>query len=350
MKTYLITGGAGFIGSNFINFLMLRHPDIKLLNLDKLTYAGNLENLKEAAKCPNYSFIHGDICDEELVGKLFKEYEIDIVVNFASESHVDRSILDPQIFVETNILGTTVLLNAAKSAWKKAGGFKEGVKYLQASTDEVYGSLDEGGRFSETAPLAPHNIYSSSKANADLLVKAYYDTYKMPIFITRSSNNFGPFQFPEKLIPLTINNCINKGSIPVYGDGLNIRDWLYVIDNCRAIEMVLTKGRIGQVYNIGGHNEKTNINIVKTIITYLHDNLDIEIDDNLITYIEDRKGHDRRYGIDTTKIKDELGWYPETMFQNGLEETIKWYLENLDWMKNVTGDEYKKYYKMIYNK
>lgn len=348
MKTYLVTGGAGFIGSNFINYMLKKHSDIKLINLDKLTYAGNLENLKSVEKNPNYNFVQGDICDEELVGKLFKKNEIDCVINFASESHVDRSIIDPQIFVKTNIQGTSVLLNAAKSAWETAGAFKDGVKYLQVSTDEVYGSLGERGQFSETAPLDPHSIYSSSKAGADLLVKAYYDTYKMPVYITRSSNNYGPFQFPEKLVPLTINNCINKKPIPIYGDGINIRDWLHVKDNCKAIEMILNNGRVGEVYNIGGHNEKTNINIVKIIIAYLHDNFDTEIDESLITYVEERKGHDRRYSVDTTKIKEELGWYPETKFQNGINMTIKWYLENKDWMNNVTGGEYQKYYEKMY--
>jgi len=348
MKTYLVTGGAGFIGSNFINYMLKKHLDIKLINLDKLTYAGNLENLKDAAKNPNYKFVQGDICDEELVGKLFKNNDIDIVVNFASESHVDRSIKNPQIFVKTNIQGTAVLLNAAKSAWETSEAFKDGVKFLQISTDEVYGSLGEKGHFSETTPLDPHSIYSSSKAGADLLVKAYYDTYKMPVCITRSSNNYGPFQFPEKLIPLTINNCINKKLIPVYGDGMNIRDWIYVQDNCMAIEMIINNGQMGQIYNIGGHNEKTNIHIIKIIIEYLHDNLNPKIDDNLITYVEDRKGHDRRYSVDTTKIEKEIGWHPETLFQNGIKMTIKWYLENKEWMKNVTGGEYQNYYEQMY--
>ncbi len=348
MKTFLVTGGAGFIGSNFINYMLEKHSDIKLINLDKLTYAGNLENLKSVEKNSNYRFVQGDICDDKLVGELFKENHIDIVVNFAAESHVDRSILDPQIFIKTNIQGTAVLLNAAKSAWVTADGFKDGVKYLQVSTDEVYGSLGENGQFSEATPLDPHSIYSASKAGADLLVKAYYHTYKMPVFITRSSNNYGSFQFPEKLIPLTINNCLNKRLIPVYGDGMNIRDWLYVKDNCKAIEMILNKGRLGQIYNIGGHNERTNLNIVKTVIAYLHDNFDPEIDENLIAYVEDRKGHDRRYSVDTSKVTDEIGWHPETMLNNGIKMTIKWYLENKDWMDNAAGSEYQKYYENMY--
>jgi dTDP-glucose 4,6-dehydratase len=270
------------------------------------------------------------------------------VVNFAAESHVDRSITSPEIFVETNVLGTSVLLNAAKKAWEMEGGFKQGKKYLQVSTDEVYGSLGETGYFMETTPIDPHSPYSSSKAGADLLVKAYYDTYKMPINITRCSNNYGHYQFPEKLIPLIINNCLNKKPLPVYGDGMNIRDWLYVEDHCKAIDMVIKDGRLGEVYNVGGHNERTNIHIIKTIIEYLHDNVDPAVDESLITYVEDRKGHDRRYGIDPTKIKEELGWYPETKFEDGIRMTIKWYLDNKNWMQNITSGDYQKYYENMY--
>lgn len=356
MKTYLVTGGAGFIGSNFIHYMFKKYSDIRIICLDKLTYAGNLENLKSIENNPHYSFVQGDICDKELVEGLFKKYDIDYVVNFAAESHVDRSIVDPEIFLKTNVMGTSVLLNAAKKAWKCIKGdkadcdseFMSGKKYLQVSTDEVYGSLGVDGYFTETTPLSPHSPYSASKASADLFVKAYYDTYKMPVNITRCSNNYGPYQFPEKLIPLIINNCLNKKSLPVYGDGLNVRDWLYVEDHCRAIDMVINKGKIGQVYNIGGHNERSNIHIVKTIISYMHDNVDSSVDESLIKYVADRKGHDRRYGIDPAKIKDELGWYPETKFEDGIKMTIGWYLQNKKWMENVTSGDYQKYYEKMY--
>ncbi|WP_039657108.1 dTDP-glucose 4,6-dehydratase [Clostridium tyrobutyricum] len=348
MKTYLITGGAGFIGSNFVQYMMYKYNDIKIINYDKLTYAGNLENLKSIADNPNYTFIQGDICDKSKLEELFQEYDIDYVVNFAAESHVDRSIKNPEIFVQTNVLGTVTLLNTAKNAWAEGDNFKAGKKYLQVSTDEVYGSLGSEGYFTETTPLDSHSPYSSSKASADLMVKAYFDTYKMPVNITRCSNNYGPYQFPEKLIPLVINNCLNRRELPVYGDGMNIRDWLYVEDHCKAIDMVLNGGKVGQVYNIGGHNERTNIHIVKTVISYIHDNVDSSVGENLIKYVEDRKGHDRRYGIDPEKIKEELGWYPETKFEDGIIKTIKWYLENKAWMENVTSGDYKNYYKKMY--
>ncbi|HHV75369.1 MAG TPA: dTDP-glucose 4,6-dehydratase [Thermoanaerobacterium sp.] len=348
MKTYLVTGGAGFIGSNFIKYMLSKYNDIKIINLDKLTYAGNLENLKDVEDNPNYTFVKGDICDKGLVEDVFSK-DIDYVVNFAAESHVDRSILEPEIFAKTNILGTVTLLNTARNAWQDGDGFIEGKKFLQVSTDEVYGSLGKDGYFTEKTPLDPHSPYSSSKAAADLIVKAYYDTYKMPVNITRCSNNYGPYQFPEKLIPLMINNCLNKKPLPVYGDGMNIRDWLYVEDHCKAIDMVLHKGKIGEIYNIGGHNERTNIHIVKTIISYIHDNVDSTVDESLIKYVADRKGHDRRYGIDPTKIKEELGWYPETKFEDGIIKTIKWYLKNKEWMKNVTSGEYQKYYERMYS-
>lgn len=348
MKTYLVTGGAGFIGSNFIYYMLDKYKDIKIINLDKLTYAGNLENLKGVEKDSRYSFIQGDICDKTIVEDLFVKMNIDYVVNFAAESHVDRSIKEPEIFVKTNILGTLNLLNAAKEAWETTEGFQKNKKYLQVSTDEVYGSLGADGFFTESTPLNPHSPYSASKTGADLLVSAYFDTYKMPVNITRCSNNYGPYQFPEKLIPLIINNCMNKNDLPVYGDGLNVRDWLYVDDHCKAIDAVINGGRVGEAYNIGGHNERTNIQIVKTIISYINENVDNSVSEKLIKYVEDRKGHDKRYGIDPTKIKEELGWYPETSFEIGIKKTIKWYLDNKEWLSNVTNGEYANYYKNMY--
>ena len=348
LKTYLVTGGAGFIGSNFVQFMLNKYNDIKIINLDKLTYAGNLENLKAVENNSNYRFVLGDICDKELVSKIFAEEKIDYVVNFAAESHVDRSIKEPEVFVKTNVLGTVNLLNVAKNAWEIEGGFKPGVRFLHVSTDEVYGSLGDAGYFTETTPLDPHSPYSSSKTGSDLMVKAYFDTYGMPVNITRCSNNYGPYQFPEKLIPLIINNCVNKRNLPVYGDGMNIRDWLYVEDHCKAIDMVINEGRLGEVYNIGGHNERPNIYIVKTIIQYVNENVDKEVTEALIKYVEDRLGHDRRYGIDPTKIKEELGWEPDTSFEVGIKKTIKWYLENEDWMDSITSGDYQKYYNNMY--
>lgn len=348
MKTYLVTGGAGFIGSNFIHYMLKKYDDIKIINLDKLTYAGNLENLKDVEKDSRYSFVQGDICDKQVVERIFTNNNVDYVVNFAAESHVDRSIKEPEVFAMTNVLGTVNLLNVAKNFWQEGEGFKEGKKFLHVSTDEVYGSLGETGYFMETTPIDPHSPYSSSKAGSDLMVKAYADTYKMPVNITRCSNNYGPFQFPEKLIPLLINNCLNKKALPVYGDGMNIRDWLYVEDHCKAIDMVINNGRLGEVYNVGGHNERTNIHIVKTVIAYINENVDSEVTENLIKYVEDRKGHDRRYGIDPTKIKEELGWEPETPYEEGIKKTIKWYLDNQDWMKNVTSGQYQNYYTSMY--
>jgi dTDP-glucose 4,6-dehydratase len=350
MKTYLVTGGAGFIGSNFVHHMLNKYLDIKIVNLDKLTYAGNLENLKDIENSPNYTFIQGDICDKELVEKLFSENDFDFVVNFAAESHVDRSIREPLIFVKTNVLGTVNLLNVAKNAWEVQDGFKQGKKFIQVSTDEVYGSLGETGYFLETTPLDPHSPYSSSKTGADLMVKAYYDTYKMPVNTTRCSNNYGPYQFPEKLIPLLINNCLNHKNLPIYGDGMNIRDWLYVEDHCKALDMIINSGTVGEIYNIGGHNERTNMQIVKTIINYLNENVDKEITEKLITYVEDRKGHDKRYGIDPTKIADELGWHPQTTFEIGINNTIQWILDNKEWMNNITTGEYQNYYNNMYEK
>ena len=351
MKTYLITGCAGFIGSNFVYYMLKKHQDILLVNLDKLTYAGNLENLKGVEGDPRHVFVQGDICDKELVEGLFRRYDFDCVINFAAESHVDRSIANPEIFVQTNVMGTVNLLQRAKEAWydPDARTWKPGKKYLQVSTDEVYGALGAEGYFTETTPLCPHSPYSSSKASADLFVMAFHDTYGMPVNITRCSNNYGPYQFPEKLIPLMINNVKHHKQLPVYGDGMQIRDWLYVEDHCKAIDMVAEGGKIGEVYNVGGHNERPNIFIVKTIISQLHDRLqDDGISEDLIKHVADRLGHDRRYGIDPTKIKNDLGWYPETPFEKGIVLTIDWYLAHEDWMNNVTSGNYQKYYEEMY--
>ncbi|UTE73361.1 dTDP-glucose 4,6-dehydratase [Rossellomorea marisflavi] len=351
MKTYLVTGGAGFIGSNFVLYMLKKYDAIKLINIDSLTYAGNLENLKEVEGHPNYTFVQTDIRDEKKISELFENNDIDYVVNFAAESHVDRSIENPSVFVETNVNGTLNLLNVAKKYWTIGEDqYKPGKKYIQVSTDEVYGSLGDTGYFTESTPLDPHSPYSASKASGDLMVKAYADTYKFPVNITRCSNNYGPYQFPEKLIPLVINNCLNKESLPVYGDGLNIRDWLYVEDHCKAIDMVINDGKQGEVYNIGGHNERTNIDIIKTIIKHLNEKVDASITEDLITYVKDRKGHDRRYGIDPQKISDELGWLPDTAFEEGIIKTIDWYLENREWTSNITSGDYKSYYDTMYSK
>ena len=348
MKTYLVTGGAGFIGSNFVLYMLKKYPEIRIVNLDKLTYAGNLENLKSIEGDERHIFVQGDICDRELVSGLFEKYNFDFVINFAAESHVDRSIKNPEIFVKTNVEGTVNLLQCAKLAWADGEGFVPGKKFLQVSTDEVYGSLGETGYFTETTPLCPHSPYSASKTSADLFVMAFHDTYGLPVNITRCSNNYGPYQFPEKLIPLMINNAKNHKQLPVYGDGMNVRDWLYVEDHCKAIDMVANGGRDGEVYNVGGHNERPNIFIVKKILSSLSEKLDPTINETLIKYVEDRKGHDRRYGIDPQKIKDELGWYPETTFEVGIEKTIDWYLANTEWMERVTSGAYLEYYKEMY--
>ncbi len=347
-KTYLVTGGAGFIGSNFVLYMLNAYKDIKIINVDALTYAGNMENLKSVKDDARHIFVHADICGREKMTQLFNENDIDFVINFAAESHVDRSITNPEIFVKTNVEGTVNLLQCAKNAWYDNGTWAQGKKFLQVGTDEVYGSLGETGYFTETTPLDPHSPYSSSKASADLFVKAFGDTYNMPINITRCSNNYGPYQFPEKLIPLMINNAKNKKALPVYGDGMNIRDWLYVEDHCKAIDVVAQKGRLGEVYNVGGHNEKPNIFIVKSIISILNREVDSSIDETLIKYVEDRLGHDRRYAIDPKKITDELDWTPETSFEVGIEKTIKWYIANEQWMNNITSGEYAKYYDDMY--
>jgi len=351
MKTYIITGGAGFIGTNFVYYMLNKYKDIHIINVDKLTYAGNLENLIEASKDPRYTFVQADICDNDAIQLLFDKYPIDYVVNFAAESHVDRSISNPLIFVETNVKGTANLLTIARDNWKIGNDlYKDGVKFMQVSTDEVYGSLGDTGFFMETTPLDPHSPYSASKTAADCFVQAYADTFKLPVNITRCSNNYGPYQFPEKLIPLIINNTLQHKALPVYGDGMNVRDWLYVEDHCKAIDMVINKGRLGEVYNVGGHNERPNIFIVKAIIDYVNKNVDPTVSENLIKYVEDRKGHDRRYGIDPTKIRNELGWVPETKFEDGIILTIDWYLKHKDWMANITSGAYLDYYASMYEK
>ncbi|UYO05148.1 dTDP-glucose 4,6-dehydratase [Paenibacillus sp. PSB04] len=329
----LVTGGAGFIGSNFVLYMLQQHPEYKIINVDSLTYAGNLENLKSIENHPNYTFSKTDITDAKAIDDLFQQ-GIDVVVNFAAESHVDRSILDPEVFVKSNVLGTQVLLDAAK---------KYGVtKYVQVSTDEVYGTLGETGLFTEETPLTPNSPYSASKAGGDLLVRAYHETFGLPVNITRCSNNYGPYQFPEKLIPLMISRALNDQALPIYGDGLNIRDWLYVEDHCSAIDLVIHKGRIGEVYNIGGNNERTNLHIVKTILAELNKS------ESLITYVQDRPGHDRRYGIDPTKITQELGWKPKHNFETGIKETIQWYLNNKEWWTRIQSGEYQDYYAKQY--
>lgn len=351
-KTYLVTGGAGFIGSNFIIYMLGKHPDIRIVNVDKLTYAGNLENLVDVQDDPRYVFSQTDICDKPAIQALFATYKPDYVVNFAAESHVDRSIKQPELFAQTNVMGTVTMLNCAKEAWEQADGTFGDHKYLQVSTDEVYGSLsiDEPDTFfRETTPLNPHSPYSASKTAADMFVKAYGDTYHFPVNITRCSNNYGPFQFPEKLIPLMINNALHHEKLPIYGDGLNVRDWLYVADHCKAIDMVLTGGKLGEVYNVGGHNERPNVFIVKTIIAECARAVDDPaITEDLIEHVTDRKGHDRRYGIAPDKIKADLGWYPETKFEDGIVMTIDWYLAHEDWMANVTSGAYMDYYKRMY--
>ena len=351
MKTYLVTGCAGFIGTNFVYYMLNKYPEIKLVNLDKLTYAGNLENLKDCEDDERHTFVQGDICDKELVTRLFEQYDFDYVINFAAESHVDRSISNPEICGQSNVMGTVNLLQCAKNAWYDAEKriWKEGKKYLQVSTDEVYGTLGETGYFMETTPLCPHRPYSSSTASADLFVMAHHDTYGMPVNITRCSNNYGPYQFPEKLIPLMINNVKQHKSLPVYGDGMQVRDWLYVEDHCKAIDMVANGGRSGQVYNVGGHNERPNIFIVKTVIAQLHDRLQDEgISEELITHVADRLGHDRRYAIDNTKITTQLGWAPKHTFETGMASTIEWYLSHGEWMDKIVSGAYMSYYEKMY--
>ena len=333
----LVTGGAGFIGSNFIYYLLENRPEYDIVCLDKLTYAGNLKTLENALKNDRFTFVKGDIADREFVDELFEKQRFDIVVNFAAESHVDRSIEHPDVFLQTNIMGTASLLDASK---------KYGVKrYHQVSTDEVYGDLPLERTdlfFTEETPIHTSSPYSASKASADLLTLAYYRTYKLPVTVSRCSNNYGPYHFPEKLIPLIITRALNNESIPVYGQGLNVRDWLYVEDHCKAIAMIIENGREGEVYNIGGHNEKTNIDVVKTVLSILNK------PESLITYVKDRAGHDLRYAIDPTKISTELGWLPETKFDEGIEKTVRWYLENRGWWEEIINGEYKDYYNKMY--
>lgn len=348
MKTYLVTGGAGFIGSNFILYMLKNHENIRIINLDALTYAGNLTNLVDVEKDPRYSFFHGSVCDRERIARLFQETPIDVVVHFAAESHVDRSIEDSEVFAKTNVLGTLNLLDAAKASWQEGASYRDGVKFLQVSTDEVYGSLGPTGYFTEETPVSPRSPYAASKASADLFVKAYADTYDLPTNITRCSNNYGPFQFPEKLIPLIIHNACNQKTLPIYGDGLQVRDWLYVEDHCRAIDLVLQGGTPGEVYNIGGHNEWQNIEIVKEIIRLVAEKVDADVNENLIRHVQDRKGHDRRYAIDPTKIQRDLGWQPQVMFEQGIARTVDWYLEQKEWLQNVTSGAYQDYYAKMY--
>ncbi|MCE7792764.1 dTDP-glucose 4,6-dehydratase [Salipaludibacillus sp. CUR1] len=317
----LVTGGAGFIGNHFIRHMINKYPDYKIVNIDKLTYAGNLENLSDVAHLSQYHFVHGDITNKQLIDKTVNEYDINVIVNFAAESHVDRSIETPDIFVKTNVLGTQTLLDASLNK-----GIK---KFIQISTDEVYGSLGEKGYFIEETPLAPNSPYSASKAAADLMVKSYYETYNMDINITRCSNNYGPYHHPEKLIPLMITHAMENKKMPVYGDGLNVRDWLHVTDHCRAIDLVLHKGGPGEVFNIGGHNERTNLEIVRGIVEHLNK------PEELISFVEDRKGHDRRYAIDPSKIRTDLGWEAVYTFDTGLKETIDWYVQHQDWWRKL---------------
>ena len=332
MSTILITGGAGFIGSNFVKYMLDKYSDYDIVNLDALTYCGNLENLKDIEDMDNYTFVKGDIRDKDLVYDLVSKS--DFVINFAAESHVDRSITDPEIFIKSNVLGTQVLLNAAKDCGVE--------KYIQISTDEVYGTLGETGYFSESTPLQPNSPYSASKAGGDLITRAYFETFDLPVNITRCSNNYGPYQCPEKLIPLMISNALEGKKLPIYGDGKNIRDWLHVYDHCQAIDLVLHEGKLGEVYNIGGHNERQNIQIVKLILDALGK------DESLIEFVADRLGHDRRYAIDADKIRNELGWKPKYTFETGIKETIQWYLDNQDWMDQVKSGEYQQYYEKMY--
>ena len=334
MKNILVTGGAGFIGSNFINYVLGGHKDYRIINLDKLTYAGNLENLVQCEDNPDFYFVKGDICNSDLVRYIFEKFDIKYVINFAAESHVDRSILGSEIFYRTNVIGTNVLLEISRQFGVE--------KFLQVSTDEVYGSLGTDGLFTENTPVSPNSPYSSSKAAADMMALAFYHTYGMPVVVTRCSNNYGPYQFPEKLIPLMILNSLGGRKLPVYGDGMNVRDWIFVDDHNRAIDMVFDKGRPGEVYNIGASNEMPNIEIVKLILNYLNK------PESLIEYVKDRPGHDRRYAIDSDKIRNELGWEPLFTFEDAIEKTIDWYLGNETWWKRILSGDYQDYYKLQY--
>ncbi len=368
LKTFIVTGGAGFIGANFVKYMLSSYKDIKIIILDSLTYAGNLGTIAGDIDGERCIFVKGNICDFDLVNKIFEDYPVDVIVNFAAESHVDRSIENPRLFLETNILGTQNLMDVARKHWstgKDENGYptwKPEVRFHQVSTDEVYGSLGDEGYFTEDTPLDPRSPYSASKTSADLIVKAYMETFKFPATITRCSNNYGPYQFPEKLIPLIIKNILEGKKLPVYGDGTNVRDWLYVEDHCKAIDRVVRDGKDGEIYNVGGHNEKQNIEIVKltidTIIDLMNSNSEYKkvlktdlsnINYDLITYVQDRLGHDKRYAIDPTKMKELLNWAPETSFEVGIKKTIKWYLENQSWVDEVTSGDYQKYYEKMYS-
>jgi dTDP-glucose 4,6-dehydratase len=368
LKTFIVTGGAGFIGANFVKYMLSSYKDIKIIILDSLTYAGNLGTIVGDIDGERCIFVKGNICDFDLVNKIFEDYPVDVIVNFAAESHVDRSIDNPRLFLETNILGTQNLMDVARKHWstgKDENGYptwKPEVRFHQVSTDEVYGSLGDEGYFTEDTPLDPRSPYSASKTSADLIVKAYMETFKFPATITRCSNNYGPFHFPEKLIPLIIKNILEGKKLPVYGDGKNVRDWLYVEDHCKAIDRVIRGGKNGEIYNVGGHNEKQNIEIVKltidTIVDLMNSNPEYKkvlktdlsnINYDLITYVQDRLGHDKRYAIDPTKMKELLNWAPETSFEVGIKKTIKWYLENQSWVDEVTSGDYQKYYEKMYS-
>ena len=353
MKNILITGGAGFIGSHVVRLFVTKYPDYHIVNLDKLTYAGNLANLKDIENAPNYTFVKADICDFEKVQEIFAKYRIDGVIHLAAESHVDRSIKDPFTFARTNVMGTLTLLQAAKQYWN---GNWEGKRFYHISTDEVYGSSEHHlayGKdfFYEDTKYNPHSPYSASKASSDHFVRAFHDTYGMPTIVTNCSNNYGPYQFPEKLIPLFINNIRHGKPLPVYGKGENVRDWLYVVDHARAIDLIFHKGKIADTYNIGGFNEWKNIDLIKVIIKTVDRLLGNPegTSDHLITYVTDRAGHDLRYAIDSTKLKNELGWEPSLQFEEGIEKTVRWYLDNQEWMDNITSGEYEKYYESMYS-
>lgn len=347
MKNILITGGAGFIGSHVVRLFVNNYPDYNIVNLDVLTYAGNLENLRDIEDKPNYTFVKADICNYEVIKSIFSKYDIDGVIHLAAESHVDRSIKDPFSFARTNVMGTLSLLQAAKNYW---GESFEDKLFYHVSTDEVYGTLGDEGFFTENTSYDPHSPYSASKASSDHFVRAFYDTYGLPIVISNCSNNYGAYQFPEKLIPLFINNICNNKPLPVYGKGENVRDWLFVNDHARAIDVIFHKGKLGETYNIGGFNEWKNIDLIKVLIKTVDSLLGREegTSEELITYVKDRAGHDYRYAIDSSKLKDELGWEPSLQFEEGIEKTVKWYLENEEWINNVTSGEYQKYYKEMY--
>ncbi|MBP7103064.1 MAG: dTDP-glucose 4,6-dehydratase [Bacteroidales bacterium] len=347
MKNILITGGAGFIGSHLVRLMVTKYPKYHIYNLDKLTYAGNLENLKDIENAPNYTFIKGDIVDANFINTLFSEFIFDGVIHLAAESHVDRSIHSPLDFILTNIVGTANLLNAARSTWKNSF---ENKRFYHISTDEVYGSLGEIGAFTESTPYAPHSPYSASKAGSDHLVRAYHDTYGLNTVISNCSNNYGPFQFPEKLIPLFINNILHNKPLPVYGKGINVRDWLYVEDHAKAIDLIFHNGKSGETYNIGGNNEWKNIDLIQKLIEITDELLHRPIGSShsLITFVTDRAGHDLRYAIDASKIRQELGWKPSIQFDEGFRQTVQWYLENENWLKNVTSGNYQKYYEEMY--